>query len=125
MRFTSTLVMFMAPFLWSWMSFTDAENTVLINNAAPASNVKTIVNKIRRLRGVQKLQDEERMEATDVGMANLLDPVHSSQTVGNHKPLLRFGSVLQILLVYWMLVGGLVAVSKMVHKSFGDSTVST
>ncbi|KAF1772865.1 hypothetical protein GQ600_8728 [Phytophthora cactorum] len=125
MRFTFTLVLFMAPFLWSWMSSTDAENTDIINNVAPAPNVTLIVNKTRRLRGQKKWGDEERMEATDAGMANMLDPAHSSQTVGNHKPLLRFGSVLQILLVYWMLVGGLVGVVKMVHKSFGDSAVST
>ncbi|KAG3107400.1 hypothetical protein PI124_g13209 [Phytophthora idaei] len=130
MRFTFTLVMFMATFLWSWMSSTDAENTDIINNVAPAPNVKLVVNKTRRLRGQKKWRDEERMDATDTGMANVLHSTpsaHSSQTVEGHKPLLKFGSALQFLVMYWVLIGALVGAGKLtqMHKSSGVDAGST
>ncbi|ETL82421.1 hypothetical protein L917_17407 [Phytophthora nicotianae] len=127
MRFSTTLAVFMAPLLWSWINFTDAKNTGIINNMARASNVRFAVNKTRRLRRVQYLQDEERMEAIDVGMANVVNPApsaHSAQTTESHKPLLKLGNVSKIIFIYWILVGGLVGFAKLVHMSSNDNTGS-
>ncbi|EEY62882.1 secreted RxLR effector peptide protein, putative [Phytophthora infestans T30-4] len=111
MRFKPTLVLFMGGFLWSCIYFTDAENSLLVNSA-PASNVKLIVNKNRRLRGAQNQHEEER----DVGISNVS---HSSQTPGKYKALVKF------LVVYWMLVAGVFGVSKIKQRGSSDNAAST
>ncbi|KAG3107415.1 hypothetical protein PI125_g12759 [Phytophthora idaei] len=118
MRFTFTLVIFVATFQWGCTSFTNAESANLLNNVSTASDTKHIdfVNKVHRLTKGHKLKDEERIAVPNyAAMMNVMrsKPTASTRSsqilraVEGHKPLPKWTSALIVLLGLGMLSGSI------------------